>query len=127
MWKSLTNECLPLLQLWETSYSSKRRRGLLFYDASKINGMGKVQLEEVTAFIREHRSNESNFEKLYAKLEEQTREDNKTYTSQLLEIKEKSAEEYRKAKETGGTAWPEFEKFVSEFEKTVIDALKETE
>ena len=82
--------------------------------------MGKVQLEEVTAFIREHRSNESNFEKLYAKLEEQTREDNKTYTSQLLEIKEKSAEEYRKAKETGGTAWPEFE-------KTVIDALKETE
>jgi hypothetical protein len=87
--------------------------------------MDKTQLEEVAAFIREHRSNESNFEKLYAKLEEETGKDDTNYTNQLQEIKEKGAEEYRKAKQTSGTAWPEFEKFVSEFEKTVVEALRE--
>lgn len=88
--------------------------------------MAKEQLEEVVAFIREHRSNENNFEKLHAKLQEETKKEDATYTTQLKEVGEKSAAEYRKAKETGGTAWPEFEKFVSEFEKTVIDALKES-
>ena len=88
--------------------------------------MQKEQLEEVSAFIREHRSNESNFEKLYAKLEEETKKEDATYASQLKEISDKAAAEYRKAKENGGTAWPEFEKFVSEFERTVVDALKES-
>jgi hypothetical protein len=96
-----------------------------FTVSAKMNGMEKARLEQVAAFIREHRSNESNFEKIYGKLEEETREDNGAYTSQLQETKEKSADEYRKAKENGGTAWPEFEKFVSEFETTVVSALKE--
>ena len=78
--------------------------------------------------IRENRANESNFEKLYRKLEEETANGNGngSYANNLEEIKEKSAAEYQKAKETRGSAWPEFEKFVSDFEKTITDVLKET-
>ena len=88
--------------------------------------MDKAHLEEIATFIREHRSNESNFEKLYAKLEEETNNEGagEAYRTTLAEVKEKSAAEYRKAKETGGTAWPEFEKFVTEFERAAIEASK---
>jgi len=87
--------------------------------------MQKTHLEEVADFIKQHRNNEGNFELIYAKLEEEAGAvDNSDYTSSLQEIKEKAAPEYKKAKEKGGTAWPEFEKFVSEFEKTVTAALK---
>ena len=41
------------------------------------------------------------------------------------EVKEKLIPPYQKARETGGSAWPEFEKFVSEFEKTVTEAIRE--
>lgn len=89
--------------------------------------MQKTHFEELAAFIREHRSNEGNFEKLYEKLEAETTNENAdaNYRSSLTEIKEKGAEDYRKAKETGGTAWPEYEKFVSQFEKAVMEATKE--
>ena len=89
--------------------------------------MDKQHLEELTGFIREHRSNESNFNLLYAKLEAETAERNGQagYTNSLIEVKEKTADEYHKAKETHGSAWPEFEKFVSDFEKTVTEALRE--
>ena len=87
--------------------------------------MDKTHFEELAAFIREHRSNESNFEKLYAKLEEEpSKGGSPAYREALPSIKTK-AEEYQKAKETGGIAWPEFEKFVSEFEKAVMEALRE--
>ena len=86
--------------------------------------MEKSHLEEVAAFIREHRSNESNFEKLLQKLEEEAGADDEHYAAQLKEISEKNVEEYHKARETGGTAWPEFEKFVSAFEKTVLEATQ---
>jgi hypothetical protein len=86
--------------------------------------MEKSHLEEVAAFIREHRSNESNYEKLKQKLEEEVEAGDEDYTTQLTEIKEKHAEEYIKAKDNGGTAWPEFEKFISAFEKTVIEAMQ---
>lgn len=86
--------------------------------------MDKSHLEEVATFIREHRSNESNFEKLQQKLEEEITGGEGDYTTQLKEIKEKNVEEYTKAKENGGTAWPEFEKFTTAFEKTVIDAAQ---
>lgn len=82
--------------------------------------MEKNQLEEVAAFLRQHRGNESNAEAIYQKLEEaMAGSTNEAYTQSLADVKEK-ASEYRKAKETGGSAWPEFENFVSEFEKAVV-------
>jgi len=86
--------------------------------------MDKSHLEEVAAFIREHRSNESNFGILKQKLEEEITAGEGDYTAQLREIKEKNVEEYTKSKENGGTAWPEFEKFTTAFEKAVIDAAQ---
>ena len=85
----------------------------------------KNHLEEVAAFIREHRSNEANFEKLYAKLTTETdaADADENYRKCLLEVKEKTAEAYKVAKENGGTTWPEFEKFVSGFEKAVMEAI----
>ena len=84
------------------------------------------KLKDLTAFLREHRSNEGNFEKLYQKLQEETtREDaDAQYRNELQALVEKEADEYRKAKEAGGTAWPEFEKFASGFEKAVVNATK---
>ena len=91
----------------------------------------KERLEQVLEFIREHRSNESNFGKLYAKLEEecavagsnQAGNEN-TYLENLKAAKEKQADVYRQAKEQKGSAWPEFENFISEFETSVTEALK---
>ncbi len=82
-------------------------------------------LEKVTAFIREHRSNEGDFEKIYTRLTEESEMpgSDDAYKNNLLEVKEKAAEEYRKAKEINGTAWPEFEKFVTGFEKAVLQAI----
>jgi len=86
--------------------------------------MGIENLETTAAFIREHRGNEGNFEKLYNKLETeiQERRGAEKYVTLLQEIKEKTVPEYKKATETGGTAWPEFEKFVTEFERAVVNA-----
>jgi len=98
--------------------------GLLFYDLRENKRMDKTQLEDLAAFIREHRSSEGNFEKIYAKLEEVTNDDDAEFAATLSDIKEKTVPPYQKAKEAGGTAWPEFEKFVSEFEKTVTEAIK---
>lgn len=86
--------------------------------------MEKSHLENVAAFIREHRSNESNFKILQQKLEEETGAGDENYASQLKEIKEKNIEEYTKARENGGTTWPEFEKFISAFEKAVLEAMQ---
>jgi len=87
--------------------------------------MDRNRLEEVAAFLREHRSNESNFETLYRKLQQEMKgkSTETNYAAALHEANEK-AEVYRKAKETGGTAWPEFESFVSNFEKAVTEAAK---
>ncbi|RZJ99859.1 MAG: hypothetical protein EOO46_21740 [Flavobacterium sp.] len=86
--------------------------------------MDKSQLEDLAAFIREQRSSESNFEKIYAKLEEVNNDEDPEFKSAISDIKEKGVPTYQKAKEASGTAWPEFEKFVSEFEKTVTEAIK---
>ncbi|HYO21336.1 MAG TPA: hypothetical protein VER36_02955 [Flavisolibacter sp.] len=84
--------------------------------------MDKAHLEEVAAYIREHRSNEENFEKLNAKLKEEAVNNTPGLSMQDIQTR---ADEYRKAKETGGSAWPEFEKFVSQFEKAVVEAIRE--
>lgn len=86
--------------------------------------MNREHLDSVLEFIKAHRSNEANFEKLVSKLEEEASnaENSQQYTGALQEIKEKQTEEYRQAKTTTGTAWPEFENFVSAFEKAITEA-----
>lgn len=87
-----------------------------------------VPAEEIMQTIREHRSSENNFETLYQELnktiELSKRADNTTLAESLVEIKEKQVAEYQKAKETGSTAWPEFEKFVTQFERALTTAMK---
>src|SRR5688500_7753041 len=92
----------------------------------------KERLEKVLGFIRQYRSNESNFETLYAKLEEECAvvnsdetEHEESYLASLNEGREKHADVYRQAKEQKSSAWTEFENFVSEFETSVAAALKE--
>jgi len=91
----------------------------------------RAQLEEFLLFIRERRSDESHFDELYDKLNELIQAvssngiENADYVSQLKEAKEKQAEVYKQAKETGGTAWPEYEKFITQLEKTTTSIIKE--
>ncbi len=87
--------------------------------------MNNDQLQELLEFIKQHRSNEIHFEKLFARLEEESAKpgSSQQYSQSLNEIKEKQAEEYRQHKNAGTTAWPEFEKFVSEFEKTITEEM----
>lgn len=79
--------------------------------------------------IREHRSSESNFAALHQTLEAATKaaeeSNNATLAAELKEVNEKYAAEYQKAKETNGNAWPEFEKFVTQFERALTSAKKE--
>ena len=87
----------------------------------------KAHLEGVMDFIQQYRSNEINFEKLSQKLDEEIGTDGAEgeYVSDLTEVKEKAAQTYRQAKETSGSAWPEFEKFVTGFETAITNVLKE--
>ena len=127
MWKSLTNEGFIHGFKRIILHKCKHNAGLLFYTIAQTLSMNKAYLEELATFIREHRSNEENFEKLAARLETVTTNGNLPgdYQNKLQTIKEKELAVYSQAKETGGTAWPEFEKFVSEFEKTIMEAVKE--
>lgn len=85
--------------------------------------------EECLQRIRDHRSSESNFETLCQTLREAKeaaqKGDNNQLADSLQEIEEKYAAEYKQAKETGGTAWPEFEKFVTQFERALTNAKRE--
>jgi len=71
-------------------------------------------------FIREHRSSEGNFDKISKELETYIRtaqeENNTALAEKLQEVKEKYGDTYTKAKETSGSAWPEFEKFITQLE-----------
>ena len=84
------------------------------------------QFRDTLLFIRDNRGNEASFEDLYQKLLDELRdeESSSAYREKLEEIKEKQAEVYRQAKDTQGSAWPEFENFVSEFEKAVTHFSK---
>jgi hypothetical protein len=84
----------------------------------------KEHLQKVAQQIREARSNESHFEHLVALVESEChlRDIDSTYRKELEGIKEKEAAVYRQAKEAGGSAWLEFEHFVSRFEKAVLAA-----
>lgn len=125
MWKNLTNEGFYLASVKRKGEVGKPAAGLLFYAVDQNIFMQKTELEEIAAFIREHRSKEENFEKLLAKLSEtESVLANGTVEFDGASIRAK-ADEYQKAKELGGTAWPEFEKFVTEFERSITGAMKE--
>ena len=83
-------------------------------------------LEDTLAYIRQQRSNESNFKALYDRLEQEGREEanGEEICRELQEIKEKNGEAYLQARATSGQAWPEFENFVSSFEKALTEALR---
>lgn len=87
----------------------------------------KQHLEEVLDFIRQHRSNENNFDLLYEKLlteceaeEKYSTNQRNSYLENLREADKKQASEYRQSKENNDNAWPEFEKFVTQFETSII-------
>jgi len=83
-------------------------------------------LDEFSKQIRELRSSEGNFEAICQLLASATKAANASGNTALVaalkETGEKQAAAYEKAKETGGTAWPEFEKFVTELERALTDA-----
>lgn len=92
------------------------------------------QLQELLHFIQEHRSNEANFQKIYDRLEQEIIANNnsaddgsKKFQDDLQEVKDKQAEVYQQAKENGGSAWPEFENFITQLEKSITDAMNESE
>lgn len=82
--------------------------------------------EDLLQKIREHRSSEGNFETLYGVLQEAKKfaeqNNNTELADELNEADEKYAAEYKRAKEVGGSAWPEFEKFVSQLERSLTEA-----
>ena len=91
----------------------------------------KEQLEDFLQFIRERRSDESHFGELNNKLDEvistlsNLDNGNTAFVDRLKEVKEKQATEYMQAKENGGTAWPEFEKFITQLETSATAELKD--
>ena len=88
--------------------------------------MNKHHLEELLAFIRQHRSNDANIDKLRAKLNEEIEASahHHEYVQALRDIKEKQIEEFHQSRKEGSTTWPEYEKFVSAFERAITEALR---
>lgn len=76
--------------------------------------------------IREQRSSESNFAALHqtltAAIATAEKNNDTALAAGLKEVEEKYAGEYQKAKEAGGSAWPEFENFVTHLERTLTAA-----
>lgn len=86
----------------------------------------ETHLQDVLAFIREHRSNPMNFRKLEEKLGEELRnsKNDPEYHAALSEIQNKYASGFTEAREQNGQAWPEFENFIANFERSVIAEMK---
>lgn len=73
--------------------------------------------EDLLAFFREHRSNEANYPAICQRMDTAAAGD-EDLKRDWEEIREKQGKTYEQAKETaGGSAWPEFEQFVSAIEK----------
>jgi hypothetical protein len=87
--------------------------------------MEKDNLEEFLLFIREHRSNEANFDKIKDRLNEEvtSTRDNAQLKSDLKEIIDKQLPEYLQSKEEGGSAWPQFEKLITAIEKAITEGM----
>jgi hypothetical protein len=87
----------------------------------------REHLQQTQDFIRQHRSNEANFSLLQTKLEEEltAAKPNKEYYEALLAVKEKQLAAYTEAQKNRDSAWPEFENFITSFERTIAGALNE--
>ncbi|MDB5196809.1 MAG: hypothetical protein JWP88_1180 [Flaviaesturariibacter sp.] len=70
-------------------------------------------------FIRGHRGDEAHFYTLYDRLVKNISPDEAPLQA-MKEEGEKAAAVYINAKEKSGSAWPEFENFVSLYEKSLI-------
>ncbi len=85
--------------------------------------------QEILATVREARSSESHFDRIEQALETALamaqKEGDSALANELQDVQEKYAAEYRKAKETRDSAWPEFEKFVTQFERAMTGADKQ--
>jgi hypothetical protein len=88
--------------------------------------MDQQHFQDLLQRIREHRSNEANFNELQGLLEAELSgmELDPAYSKSLQELKDKQVQDYRKAKEERSSAWPEYEQFFSQFETTVLNASK---
>lgn len=79
--------------------------------------------------LREYRSSEGNFETIHTTLTEAINNaqhnNNTTLAEDLKEVDEKYASEYKNARQISGSAWPEFEKFVTQFERTLTKVQKD--
>jgi peptide-methionine (R)-S-oxide reductase len=88
-----------------------------------------LPIDKIMQTIRENRSSESNFATLQQELDNTIstahRSGETGLLAELQEIKEKYVSEYEKARESGGTAWPAYEKFVTQFERALTGAKKQ--
>jgi uncharacterized protein YigE (DUF2233 family) len=91
--------------------------------------MDEVKGEDLLEFIKAHRSNEANFSAIKQKLEKalQAAPAGSDYQAALKDVQEKQLPAYLQAKESEGQAWPEFEKLVAAFERSVVESMKEKE
>lgn len=76
--------------------------------------------EELKSFIRERRTQEGNFEALLQRLDEEIRQEKGARQQTLQDVRDKEAVAYQNLKEKSGSAWPEFEKFVTAFERAIL-------
>lgn len=79
--------------------------------------------DELKEFIKTQRSNEGNFETVHQKLSEEhafAQQSAMTgYADSLQDILDKQVADYRSAQESAGTAWPEYEKLVTAWERAI--------
>lgn len=89
--------------------------------------LSNEQLQHLLEAIKEQRSNEANFKNLSAKLDDaiSNSADDAGLHAALVEAKEKQAKAYTDALAQGSTAWPEYEAFAAQFERSLIAALKQ--
>lgn len=84
-----------------------------------------AQPKQLLAYLREHRGNEANFQQINEQIGKALQEEVYAGQRELLQaVQDKYADAYTTAREQGGSAWPEFERYVSELEKCLVAADK---
>lgn len=81
-----------------------------------VKSMSTTEAQQLLTFLREHRGNEANFKQI----NEAVATSISNGVPALQEVQDKYAEAYTTAREQGGSAWPEFERYVSELEKCLV-------
>jgi hypothetical protein len=75
---------------------------------------------ETLQFIRERRTQEGNFEALQQRLEAEIAAAGEPLKSKLQSVQEKEGANFLALRQKGGSAWPEFEQFVTAFERALL-------